>query len=103
MHIIEFWIVYNQGGISMGAKRKQYKITGRYLNKREVVGYHMEDLDTNKSGRFSRDQVAFLVGRGQVINCEAQIYKDKVLYRGIGCCLDDLPSKQINDGTEAIN
>lgn len=82
----------------MGAQRIQYSIVGRYINAddaRDVVGYHMKSLDGSKQGRYSIEQVAFLVGRGQVINCSAQIYKDKMLFRGVGMPLDSLPSMRV--------
>lgn len=81
----------------MGALRKQYRITKRYVCGPEVVGYHMEDIDSHIGRRYNRDEVAYLVGRGQVINCEGQIYKDKVLFRGVGCKLDELESISVNN------
>jgi hypothetical protein len=82
----------------MGAKRTQYQIVGRYMNGQEVTGYHLQSLDTGKSGMYTREQVAYLVGRDQVTNCSGQIYKDKVLLRGIGMSLEDLPVQQ-EDGS----
>ena len=43
------------------------------MDGKEVTGYHLHSMETGKSGRYSRDQVAYLVGRGQVTNCEGQI------------------------------
>lgn len=80
----------------MGAKRVEYAIVGRYMDGKEVVGYHLQSLDTGKAGRYTREQVVFLVGRGQVSNCSGQIYGDKVLLRGEGVSLDDLPVQQEN-------
>ena len=82
----------------MGAKRTQYQIVGRYMSGKEVTGYHLQSIETGKSGKFSRDQVAFLIGREQITNCTAQIYQDKVLLRGKGMSLEDLPI-QYEDGT----
>lgn len=81
----------------MGA-RVMYQIVGRYMDGTEVVGYHLQSMETGKAGRYSREQVAYLVGRSQVTNCQGQIYKDKLLLRGIGMSLDDLPVKQENGG-----
>lgn len=78
----------------MGAQRVQYQIVGRYMDGKEVTAYHLQSLDTGKQGRYSREQVAFLVGRGQVTNCEGQIYKDKLLLRGVGVSLESLPVQQ---------
>lgn len=78
----------------MGAKRVQYQIVGRYMNGNEITGYHLQSLESNKSGRYTREQVIYLVGRDQITNCVGQIYQDKVLLRGKGVSLDDLPVQQ---------
>lgn len=80
----------------MGAKRVQYQIVGRYMDGKEVTAYHLQSLDSGKAGRYSREQTAYLVGRGQVTNCSGQIYQDKLLLRGVDCSLDDLPVQQEN-------
>lgn len=73
------------------AAKVEYQIVGRYMNGTEVVGYHLQSIETGKSGRYSREQVYYLVGRDQVTNCTGQIYQDKVLLRGKGISLDSLP------------
>ena len=78
----------------MGAKRTEYQIVGRYMDGKEVTAYHLQSIEAEKSGRYTREQVAYLVGRGQVTNCEGQLYKDKVLLRGKGISLEDLPVQQ---------
>jgi len=82
----------------MGAQRTEYQIVGRYMNGKEVTGYHLQSLEKEKSGRYTREQVIYLVGRGQISNCNGQIYQDKVLLRGVGMSLDDLPVQQ-EDGS----
>lgn len=82
----------------MGVKRVEYQIIGRYMNGTEVTAYHLMSLESGKSGRYTREQVVFLVGRGQVTNCTGQLYQDKVLLRGNGCSLEDLPVQQ-EDGS----
>ena len=82
----------------MGAKRTEYQIVGRYMDGKEVTGYHLQSMETGKSGRYTREQVAYLVGREQITNCVGQIYQDKVLLRGKGMSLEDLPVQQ-EDGT----
>ena len=57
----------------------------------DVTGYHIQSIETGKSGRYTKDQICFLVGRGQITNCTAQLYQDKVLLRGNGMRLEDLP------------
>lgn len=76
------------------ANKIQYSIVGRYMNGTEVTGYHLQSIETGKAGKFTREQVIFLVGRGQVTNCQAQLYQDKVILRGVGISLDELPVKQ---------
>lgn len=78
----------------MGAQRVEYQIVGRYMSGKEVTAYHLQSISTGKGGRYTREQVAYLVGREQITNCIAQIYKDKLLLRGKGINLDDLPVKQ---------
>lgn len=80
------------------ATKIMYQIVGRYMDGSEVTGYHLQSMETGKSGRFTREQVSFLVGRGQVTNCQGQIYQDKVILRGIGISLDQLPVQQENGG-----
>ena len=80
------------------AVKQQYNIVGRYINEedaRDVVGYHLRSLDGNKQGKYSIEQVAFLVGKEQILNCTVQLYKDKVLFRGKGISLDSLPTQKI--------
>lgn len=80
----------------MGAKRTEYQIVGRYMDGKEVTAYHLQSIDTGKAGRYSREQVAYLVGRDQITNCIGQIYQDKLLLRGKGMSLEDLPVQQEN-------
>lgn len=80
----------------MAGKRVQYQIVGRYMDGTSVTGYQMQSIETGKSGKFTREQAAFLVGRGQVTNCDASIYQDKVIFKGIGVSLESLPI--IRDG-----
>jgi hypothetical protein len=75
----------------MGAKRVEYQLVGRYLDGKNVVGYQIQSLESGKSGRYSKDALAYLVGRGQVTNCTGGIYKDDFLLRGVGIQIDDLP------------
>lgn len=82
----------------MGAKRTEYQIVGRYMNGKEVTAYHLQSMESGKSGKYTREQVAYLVGRNQITNCIGQIYQDKVLLRGNGMSLEDLPVQQ-EDGT----
>lgn len=82
--------------IIMAGRRVQYQIVGRYMDGTSVTGYQMQSIETGKSGKFTREQAAFLVGRGQVTNCDASIYQDKIIFKGIGISLESLPI--IRDG-----
>jgi hypothetical protein len=78
----------------MGAKRVQYSVVGRYMSGREVTGYHLQSIESGKTGRYTKEQLCFLIGRDQVSNCTAQIYKDTIVLSGKGIRLDSLPVKQ---------
>jgi len=80
------------------AARTMYQIVGRYMNGAEVTGYHLQSMDSGKNGRYTREQVVYLVGRDQVTNCSGQIYQDKVLLRGVGVSLEVLPVVQESSG-----
>lgn len=73
------------------SRRIQYQVVGRYMNGSEVTGYHLQSIETGKSGKYSKDQLVFLIGRKQITNCTAQLYKDDVIIRGNGMSLNDLP------------
>lgn len=87
----------------MAGKRVQYQIVGRYLNGTEVTGYHLQSIDTGKAGKYTREQVCYLVGRDQVTNCTGQIYQDKVLLRGKGISLEDLPAVNEKGNTKNMD
>lgn len=78
------------------ANKTGFQIVGRYMNGKEVEAYHIQSLESGKSMKVNKNVLAYLVGKEQITNCEAQIYKDKVLYRGVGISLDSLPAKQID-------
>lgn len=80
------------------ARRTEYQIVGRYMEGKEVVAYHLQSLEREKDGRYTREQVCYLVGRGQVTNCSGQLYQDKVILRGVGGSLEDLPVVQEGTG-----
>lgn len=73
------------------AHKNEYQIVGRYMDGKEVTGYHLMDLSTGNHRKYTKEQVAFLIGRGQVTNCTGRIYQDKVLLEGVGMSLNDLP------------
>ncbi len=82
----------------MAAPRVQWQIVGRYMSGTEVTGYHLQSIETGKSGRFTRAQVCYLVGRNQITNCTGSLAKDGVILTGRGMNLASLPSVQENNG-----
>lgn len=74
------------------ATNNKYSVIGRYAQGREIVAFELANLSTNVHQRYTVNQVAYLVGRGSVLNCQGQIYNGKVLFRGVGCSLDQLPT-----------
>lgn len=74
------------------AANNKYSIIGRYAQGREIIAFELANLGTNAHQRYTVNQVAYLVGRGSVLNCQGQIYNGKVLFRGVGCSLDQLPT-----------
>ena len=85
------------------AHKNMYQIVGRYMDGKEVTGYHLMDLEDGKNRRYTREQVAFLVGKGQVTNCSGRIYQDKILLEGVGMSLNDLPVQQEDGGISRTN
>lgn len=75
-----------------------YQVVGRYMNKNEVVAYEIQSIDRDRSKKITREQLIFLVGAGQVTNCTGQLYQDKVILRGNGMSLQDLPVVQEGTG-----
>ena len=78
----------------MARQRTQYKLAGRYLRGNDTVYYGLVTAD-GKEVRATEEVMAYYVGRDQVINVKAQLYKDKVLFRGVGCEIRDLPTIQL--------
>lgn len=75
--------------------RIQYKLVGRYVKGNDTVYYGLVS-ENGKEVRYTEEQMAFAVGRDQVINVRAQLYKDKVLFRGVDCDIKSLPTIQLN-------
>lgn len=83
----------------MADRMYNYTIVGRCINAddtREVIGYKLKNLANGSEANCTRAQLALFVGRGLVDNCDAQIYKDKLIFRGKGINLDSLPTVKIS-------
>lgn len=78
----------------MGRQRTLYKLVGRYMRGKDTEYYGLIS-ENNKEIKATEEQMAFYVGRDQVINVNAQLYKDKVLFRGINCDIRNLPVIQL--------
>lgn len=78
----------------MSRARTQYKLVGRYLNGNDTKYYGLVSED-NKQVKYTSEQMAFMVGRGQVVNVGAQIYQGKLLFRGQNCDIKSLPTIQL--------
>jgi len=75
----------------------RYTIVGRYMDGSSVTGYHLLDVN-GEQRRVTREQVIFLVGKGDISNCRGQLHKDDVILRGVGINLNDLPVVNENTG-----
>ena len=68
-----------------------YKVTGRYMDGQNVIGYHLVGEDDSQS-KESKDRVIYLIGKGIITNMRVQIgTDDKVIIRGKGVNLNNLP------------
>lgn len=72
------------------AAQAKYTVVGRYMDGATVMAYHLLDID-GEQRKLTREQVIFLVGKGDISNCKGQLHKNKVLLRGIGININDLP------------
>ena len=80
----------------MARQKTLYKLVGRYVRGNDTVYYGLISED-GKEVRYTEEQMAFAVGREQVINVRAQLYKDKVLFRGTDYDIRNLPTIQLNN------
>lgn len=78
----------------MTRARTQYKLVGRYLNGNDTKYYGLAS-EENKQVEYTSEQMAFMVGRGQVVNVGAQIYQGRLLFRGQNCDIKSLPTIQL--------
>ena len=87
----------------MSRRRTLYKLVGRYIRGNDTVYYGLISED-GKEVRYTEEQMAFAVGREQVVNVKAQLYKNKVLFRGTDCDIKNLPTIQLNNNaTTKVN
>lgn len=80
------------------ARMNVYNVIGRYMDGTEVVAYQLMNVANGEQKRYSREQMYYLAGRGQLSNCGARLYQDKVLLEGVGMSLNDLPIVDVSTG-----
>lgn len=86
----------------MSVLNKTYRIVGRSMNGTNVTGYYLQDAQSgNKSSYCTREQLIFMLGRGQIQNAEGQLCNNRVLIRGKGVNLDSLPVRYENTARDA--
>lgn len=60
----------------MARQRTMYKLIGRYVRGNDTVYYGLMS-DSGKEVKYTEEQMAFIVGREQVVNVRVQLYHDK--------------------------
>lgn len=68
-----------------------FQIIGRYMDGTSVTGYSIMAKNTGESRVVSRDTVAFLCGRGQILNATGRVYNGKFQLVGKDCNIESLP------------
>lgn len=83
----------------MGRQGTLYKLIGRYVRGNDTVYYGLIS-ENGEEVKYTEEQMAFIVGRGRVINVTAQLYQNKVQFRGIDCNIKNLPTIQLNSNVK---
>lgn len=83
----------------MGRQRTKYKLVGRYMSGNDTAYYGLVSED-GKQVKYTKDQMAFAVGRDQVVNVKAQLYKDTVIFTGVGVDIRNLPTIKLGKSNE---
>lgn len=65
----------------MARQKTMYKLVGRYVIGNDTIYYALIS-ENGKEVRYTEEQMAFIVGREQVVNVRAQLYHDKILFIG---------------------
>lgn len=74
--------------------KNQVTLVGRIINGKATIGYVVRTPDSNEK-KISRDKVLTLARQGKVSNARAQLYGDKLILRGVGLELTQLPVSKI--------
>lgn len=76
------------------ANKCEYVLEKKFTQGTEGTGFLLRNINTGDGKVYSKIQVIYLVGKGQVKNVEAQLYKDKVLLRGKEVNLNELQTEK---------
>jgi hypothetical protein len=75
-----------------GANNERYLLVGRYMKGTEVTGYHIVFVNGDEHRKVTKEQFAFLLGKGAIVNCTGQIYGDRLIVRSVsGVDINKLP------------
>ena len=77
----------------MLANNMKYKATGRYMDGKNLIGYHIVAIDDESiQARETRDRIIYLTSRGCIVNMRLQKDdKGDIIIRGKGTNLNNLP------------
>lgn len=67
-----------------------YKVVGRYMNGKELDGYHFIGSD-NSSLYLNKERTIYMIGKGLIENMRVSTNNGEVLIRGKGVNLNNLP------------
>lgn len=67
-----------------------YKVVGRYMNGKEVVGYHFIGSD-NSPLALNKERTIYLIGKGVIENMRISTNNGEIIIRGKGINLNTLP------------
>lgn len=78
----------------------RFRLLGRYMNGTKVEAYETLDIKTGTARKLSRDQIIFLVGKGEVEGIRGRLYQDMVIIEAADgyVNISELPTKDVNTG-----
>lgn len=74
----------------MAGANVTYKVVGRYMNGKELIGYHFIGSD-NSPLILNKDRTIYLIGKGVIENMRISTNNGEVIIRGKGINLNTLP------------
>lgn len=84
-----------------GAKRIMYSVTKRYVSGKSTIGYDVQSESGDKTNKLTREQLCYLLGRGQIKNCTGSVNQGRMVIRGKGISLDTLPTVEVEPKASA--